>query len=157
MSDPLSYIATGLPAGLTIGAGTGLIAGTISAGAAIGSPYNVTVTVSDGKGGSDPDELHLDGSACMRPGRAATIPSLVGCWPMDEGSGTTAADGGALPANNVTFVGDADLGGRPERIGDQPERHDSVRHDAGRGQPGHRQPDHAGGLDQAGASTIRRI
>ena len=106
--DPLSYIATDLPPGLTIGAGTGLIAGTISAGASSGSPYNVTVTVSDGKGGSTPTNF----TWTVQPlcsGRAAAIPSLVGCWPMDEGSGTTAADGGALPANNVTFVGTPDL------------------------------------------------
>ena len=47
-SDPLTYAATGLPAGLSIDTGTGLITGTIAFTAAAGSPYNVSVTVRDG-------------------------------------------------------------------------------------------------------------
>ena len=102
--DSLSYFATGLPAGLTIGAGTGLIAGTISAGASSGSPHNVTVTVSDGKGGSTPTSFTWTvETSAFRP--CGSDPSLVGCWLMDEGSGTIAADGGALPANNATLTG----------------------------------------------------
>ncbi|HML77906.1 putative Ig domain-containing protein, partial [Geobacter sulfurreducens] len=46
--DLLSFSATGLPAGLGINAGTGLISGTISVGAAAAGPYTVTVTASDG-------------------------------------------------------------------------------------------------------------
>jgi subtilisin family serine protease len=47
-SDALTYTASGLPAGLTIGANNGLISGTpTTAGSS-----NVTVTVTDGKGGS---------------------------------------------------------------------------------------------------------
>ena len=112
--DPLNYVATGLPTGLTIGAGTGLIAGTISAGASSGSPYNVTVTVSDDKGGSSPTSfVWTVQPTVLRP--CGSDPSLVGCWPMDEGNGTTAADGGALPANNVTFVGTPTRRGRPAR------------------------------------------
>src|SRR5205814_3172378 len=42
--DVLSYSATGLPASLTVNAATGLISGTLSAGAAV---YPVTATVSD--------------------------------------------------------------------------------------------------------------
>ena len=102
--DSLNYFATGLPTGLTINAGTGLIAGTISAGAASASPYHVTVTVSDGKGGSTPASFTWTVEASgSRP--CGSDPTLVGCWPMEEGSGTFAADGGALPANTVTFVG----------------------------------------------------
>jgi hypothetical protein len=48
--DSLTYAASGLPPGLSINASTGLIAGTISAGGATGSPYAVTVTVSDDGG-----------------------------------------------------------------------------------------------------------
>jgi hypothetical protein len=48
--DTLSYSATGLPAGLSINAGTGVITGTVSTTGA----SNVTVTVSDGKGGTTP-------------------------------------------------------------------------------------------------------
>ena len=102
--DSLSYFATGLPTGLTIGASTGLIAGTISAGASSGSPHNVTVTVSDGKGGSTPTSFTWTvGTSAFRP--CGSDPSLVGCWLMDEGSGTVANDGGALPANNATWTG----------------------------------------------------
>ncbi len=48
--DTLSYSATGLPPALTINAATGIIAGKVSYTAADGSPWSVTVTVSDGKG-----------------------------------------------------------------------------------------------------------
>lgn len=43
----LSYQASGLPTGLNIDGGTGLITGTISAGAAASSPFNVQITVDD--------------------------------------------------------------------------------------------------------------
>lgn len=43
----LTYQATGLPGGLSIDEDTGLISGTIAAGAAASSPYDVTVTVTD--------------------------------------------------------------------------------------------------------------
>ncbi len=46
--DPLSYSATGLPPGLSINPNTGLILGTIDAGASSASPYTVTVHVNDG-------------------------------------------------------------------------------------------------------------
>jgi hypothetical protein len=49
-NDPLTYSATGLPPGLSINAGTGLISGTISSTAAAGSPYAVSVRVSDDGG-----------------------------------------------------------------------------------------------------------
>ena len=50
--DALTYSATGLPPGLGVNATSGLISGTIAAGAASGSPYTVTATVADGRGGS---------------------------------------------------------------------------------------------------------
>jgi hypothetical protein len=46
--DPLTYGATGLPPGLTIDVGSGLISGSIASGAAGSSPYTVAVTVGDG-------------------------------------------------------------------------------------------------------------
>lgn len=46
--DTLSYAATGLPAGLTIGAGNGLVSGTPAAA----GTSEVTVTATDGRGGS---------------------------------------------------------------------------------------------------------
>ncbi len=51
-SDPdgssLSYAAVNLPAGLSIDPATGLISGVVDANAAAGSPYQVTISVSDG-------------------------------------------------------------------------------------------------------------
>jgi hypothetical protein len=47
--DPLTYTATGLPAGLSIDAGGGTISGAIANSAASSTPYSVTVTVSDGQ------------------------------------------------------------------------------------------------------------
>jgi uncharacterized protein YjiK len=46
--EGLTYGATGLPPGLSIDAGSGLISGTIAPGAASGGPYAVEVTVADG-------------------------------------------------------------------------------------------------------------
>jgi SdrD B-like domain/Putative Ig domain len=46
-SDPLTFRASGLPAGLTIHAATGLIDGTIAQTADGDSPYTVTVTAAD--------------------------------------------------------------------------------------------------------------
>jgi hypothetical protein len=55
--DPLSFSASGLPAGLAIHPQTGTISGTFGTSASKGGPandgrYPVTVTVSDGKGGT---------------------------------------------------------------------------------------------------------
>lgn len=54
--DPMTFTATGLPAGLSIDPLTGLISGTIDYEASASSPYQVRVTVSDGKPGSNPYE-----------------------------------------------------------------------------------------------------
>jgi len=45
--NTLTYSANGLPLGLSINTTTGLISGSINAGAATGSPYSVTVEVED--------------------------------------------------------------------------------------------------------------
>lgn len=47
-SGPLTFSATGLPGDLSINAGTGVISGTPVAGTETGSPYSVTVNVTDG-------------------------------------------------------------------------------------------------------------
>ena len=44
----MSYSSTALPAGLSLNASTGLITGTIAAGAAADGPYVVTVAAGDG-------------------------------------------------------------------------------------------------------------
>jgi hypothetical protein len=46
--NTLSYTASGLPAGLSVDPSSGTISGTIANSAASSTPYNVTVTVSDG-------------------------------------------------------------------------------------------------------------
>ena len=51
--DTLTYTVEGLPDGLSLNSATGAITGTLATGSAGGSPYAVTLTVADGRGGSD--------------------------------------------------------------------------------------------------------
>jgi hypothetical protein len=46
--NPLFYLASGLPAGLSLDPSSGLISGTLASGAASSTPYSVTATASDG-------------------------------------------------------------------------------------------------------------
>src|SRR5207245_5766843 len=48
--SPVSYSPSDLPGGLSLNTSTGRITGTVSAGAAAGSPYFVNATVSNGAG-----------------------------------------------------------------------------------------------------------
>ena len=48
----MSFGATGTPAGLSVNPGTGLLSGTVSAGAATGSPYTLAITATDAGGAS---------------------------------------------------------------------------------------------------------
>ena len=50
--DTLTYSATGLPAGLSINATTGVISGTLAIDASVTSPYTINVTADDGEGGA---------------------------------------------------------------------------------------------------------
>ena len=59
---PLTYAASGLPAGLTIDPGTGLITGTLDHDAstmAAGGVYTIAVTATDGQGGRATNTFHL--------------------------------------------------------------------------------------------------
>ena len=47
-SGTLKYFATGLPAGLKLNSGTGVISGTVAVGDAANGPYSITVTATDG-------------------------------------------------------------------------------------------------------------
>ncbi len=55
----LTYNVTGLPSGLTFNSTTGLISGTPAAGSASTTPYNITVTASDGVSMATIDEFTL--------------------------------------------------------------------------------------------------
>src|SRR5262249_21206324 len=46
--DPLTYIAAGLPLGVSLNSSTGVLSGTIDPGAADGGSYPVTVAATDG-------------------------------------------------------------------------------------------------------------
>lgn len=51
--NSLSFSATGLPDGIEVYSSTGTISGTVKIGAALNTPYNVTVTANDHHGGTD--------------------------------------------------------------------------------------------------------
>ncbi|MFH1103438.1 MAG: putative Ig domain-containing protein, partial [Actinomycetota bacterium] len=55
LGESITYSASGLPAGVTIDTDSGLVSGTISYTAAAGSPYSVTLTVTDAGGTTDVD------------------------------------------------------------------------------------------------------
>ena len=61
--DVLSYSASNLPEWLSIDSETGTISGTVSADAAAGSPYTVTVFVSDDTPTNDPDYAAADSAS----------------------------------------------------------------------------------------------
>ena len=58
--DDVTYVATGLPDGLTIDPETGDISGTIKGSASVDGPYEVTVTVTDAQGESISSTFTLD-------------------------------------------------------------------------------------------------
>ena len=83
--DQLTFSATGLPPGLSIHPTTGVISGAIAVGAASGSPYSVTVTVTDGTAntsimfpwlitpGNRPPTLNNPGNQATSEGTAVTL------------------------------------------------------------------------------------
>ena len=94
--DALTYSATALPSGLAINAVTGVISGTVAAGA---SPANaVQVIVADGNGGSATASFNWTISPTA-PGNG-----LVAAYGYDEGSGTVTADASGL-GNTATITG----------------------------------------------------
>jgi hypothetical protein len=101
--DTLTCTASGLPEGLSIDSATGLISGTINYLAANNSPYSVTITVDDG---SDlTSEIFSWSVVQAASGLCGYDASLVGCWPMEEGSGTTLIDATSFGNDgNITGV-----------------------------------------------------
>jgi len=92
--DPLTYAASGLPAGLTIDPTTGLVSGRIApeaSGPTGEAVYTVTVTASDGKGGTTSVTFHYtilnlppipkQRATISRP-PTRTRPSISTCSPM---------------------------------------------------------------------------
>jgi hypothetical protein len=97
--SPLLYVASGLPAGVAINESTGAIAGTLEPGTALGSPYLVTITVSDG-GATDTESFQWRVETGDAPDGAVLYRVNVG------GAGVAAAD-----ASGVTW--DDDTSGSP--------------------------------------------
>ena len=106
--DPLTYSATGLPSGLTMNVSSGLIAGTISLGAA--ASYGVTVTARDPAGqtgtttftwattGQSSTGIRGDYYAGVSPGGTSPLmsridPSVNFNWADGSPGGNVSADG----------------------------------------------------------------
>lgn len=98
-SDPdagqsLTFSATGLPPGLAIGSGSGVISGTIAAGAATGSPYGVTIQVVDDGVPALSDAVSLAWSVAPpppAPTTTTTIPATTTTLPPTTTTTTTTA------------------------------------------------------------------
>ncbi|MCP3972857.1 MAG: hypothetical protein GY720_00020, partial [bacterium] len=110
-SDLLTYAAIGLPNGLTIDDGSGLISGTIDYSASSGSPFAVTITATDNgvpNLGATPDTFFWTVANTNRPPTvgnpgAQTTPelapfTLVITASDPDGDTPGFSDGGTLPA-----------------------------------------------------------
>ncbi|MEO1706642.1 MAG: putative Ig domain-containing protein [Pseudomonadota bacterium] len=93
--DPLTFSAQGLPPGLMIDPGTGIISGTLAPGASVDGPYTVTVIATDPAGNTVALTFSWDVEASN-----ADINALLG----DSGFPATGPDGGREPANAGTDV-----------------------------------------------------
>ena len=100
----LTYSASNLPGGLSIDPVSGLISGNINYHAAAQSPYNVTVSVTDGITPVSQSFTWTVTNAAS--GLCGSDPTLVGCWPMEEGSGAVVID-------STSFGNDGNITGSP--------------------------------------------
>ena len=101
-AQTLAYSAAGLPDGLTINPTSGLISGIISYHAAAHSPFSVTATVTDG---ITPAQQSFTWNVSQAAsGLCGSDPTLVACWPMEEGSGSVVIDSTSF-GNDGTTVG----------------------------------------------------
>lgn len=95
--DPLVFDAAGLPAGLTIDPVTGDVTGTIDLAAAAGSPYDTTVSVSDGV--NEPVVAAFTWTVT-----AAIVPLPIASYDFSEGAGAIVGDGGTGPALDLVIA-----------------------------------------------------
>jgi hypothetical protein len=93
-----------LPAGLSIDAASGVIAGTIDHSASLGSPYTVTVTADDGNGATIADTFTL--SVTNPPPVTTTTPTPPA---YSDANGNNQYDPGE---GNGTITGGTISGGR---------------------------------------------
>ena len=82
--DPLTFTATGLPAGLTIDPVTGIISGILPSGASADGPYTVVVTATDPSGESVSTEFVWTVEN-IAPEVVTTLPNVS----FDDGSGVS--------------------------------------------------------------------
>jgi hypothetical protein len=101
----LDYSALNLPQGLSIDPASGLISGTISYYAAANSPHSTSVTVTDD---TTPVTVNFTWTVTQTAfGACAGETGLVGCWQMEEGSGSAIYDGSSLGNDGTTTGGPA--------------------------------------------------
>jgi len=94
--DTLIFSADGLPAGLTIDAGTGVITGTLASSAssaATGGVYTITVSASDGRGGLASQAFTL---------------AVANVAPIAAADSATGSEDGVINGNVLTNDSDAD-------------------------------------------------
>ncbi len=94
-TDTLNYSATGLPAGLSINSTTGVISGTIPANASQVGPYTVTVTASDGQGGTVASTFSITSS-----NQAPVLGTPIAAQAASDGGVVTLATAGAFSDPN---------------------------------------------------------
>ncbi|MEP2280366.1 Ig domain-containing protein, partial [Maribacter sp.] len=75
--NTLTFTADNLPDGLTIDSSTGLISGTISAGASANSPFDVVVTVTDDGSPSESSTITFDWNINQNETYDATMDNMV--------------------------------------------------------------------------------
>ena len=130
--DPLTYSAAGLPAGLSIDPATGLITGTLASDASVGGPaangvYTITVTASDGNGGTvstsfvftatNPPPLAVNDAANVTEDGQVTIPVLANDSDPDGDpltvTSASAANGTVTvnPDGTITYTPNANFNG----------------------------------------------
>lgn len=101
LGDDLVYSATGLPSGISIHPDTGLVSGTIDPTAGAGSPYAVTLTVTDPANQTDQDTFTWTVTDVNRQPTVAN----PGDQASDEGDAVTLNIGGSDPdSDDLTWT-----------------------------------------------------